>query len=104
VCDCRYGYGRLWALTTYSQCHTRKLGLAVSRFVTGRQLSLVQETSCTLYRSEMEHAEATSRNETRALPENNFVIARLVISFSARILCNIISLVLKSLCFYWFMR
>jgi len=79
-------------------------GFAVSRFVTGRQLSLVQETSCTLYRSEMEHAEATSRNETRALPENNFVIARLVISFSARILCHIISLVLKSLCFYWFMR
>ena len=51
----------------------------------------------------MEQAEAASRNETHALPDNNFVIARLVISISARILCHIISLVHKSLCFYWFM-
>jgi hypothetical protein len=48
----------------------------------------------------MEQAEAASQNETSALPNNNFVIVRLVIPISARILCQIIPLVHKSLCFY----
>lgn len=98
MCDCRYGYGRFWALTAPSQCRTRTLGLAVT-FCDGASTQFDARNFMHVYRSEMEQAEAASRNETRALPNNNFVIARLVISIGARILCHIISLVHKSLCF-----
>jgi len=37
----------------------------------------------------MEQAEAASQNESSALPNNNFVIARLVIPISASILCQL---------------
>jgi hypothetical protein len=47
-----------------------------------------------------QRAEAASQNITSALPNNNFVIAHADISISARILCQVISLGHKSLCFY----
>jgi len=56
-----------------------------------RGVNLVWCKKLHVYRSEMEQTEAASQNETSALPNNNFVIARSVIPISARILCQIIS-------------